>query len=147
MRKKTPAKEKIMTQKRKNKSGDIMQIKNVVAASFAICALCGLAGMFFTEALPWWGGAFFGLLINLLCFRLHYLNIEKSIKKDPKAAKYYSFTTYAARYIIKGFAIYASIKSPYLNWVSCVIGLLSINAAIHVLNILNIIFAKSKERE
>ncbi len=136
-----------MAQNGKNKSEDIMQIKNIVAVSFAICALCGFAGMFFTSPLPWWGGMVFGLLINLLCFRLLYLNLEKSIKKEKKAAKYYSFTTYIARYCIKGFAIYASIKSPYLSWVSCVIGLLSINAAIHVLNILNIIFAKSKERE
>lgn len=143
---KIPIKEKIMTQNGKNKS-DFMEIKNVVIAAFAICVLCGVAGMFFTSPLSWWGGVFFGLLLNLLCFRLLYLNIEKSIKKDAKTAKYYSFTTYAVRYIIKGFAIYAAIKSPYLNWVSCVIGLLSINAAIHVLNILNIIFAKSKERE
>lgn len=136
-----------MTQNEKNKPKDLMEIKNIVIASFAICVLCGFVGMFFLDPAQWWAGVMFGLAIALLCFRLHYLNIEKSIKKDAKSAKYYTFTTYAARYIIKGFAIYAAIKNRNLNWVSCVIGLLSINTAIHVLNILNIIFAKSKERE
>lgn len=123
----------------------ILSVKNVVITSAVICAIGGIIGMFFISPLKWWGGTIFGFLINLLCFRLMYLNLEKSLSKSKQSSKAVSFGGYSVRYIIKAFALYASFKNEYLSVGSCVIGLLSISAAIHVLNILNIQFAKSKE--
>ncbi len=138
-------KKRKMTQK-KNDQKDLMQIKNIVLTALALCVVISLIGLWFTPPIPWVLGAAFGLIIALLCFRLLYLTLQKSLSKEKKSAKFYSMTTYTVRYIIKGFALYAAFKSPYLNWVSAALGLVSINVAIHVLNILNIIFAKSKER-
>ena len=126
---------------------EMLSIKNVVITSGIICIACGIAGMFFVSPLKWWGGIIFGYAINLLCFRLMYLNIESSISKNPKVSKFSAFGGYSARYVIKGFALYTSFISKYLSVGSCIAGLLSLSAAIHVLNILNIQLAKSKERE
>lgn len=127
--------------------GELLTIKNIIIAAAAICAVGGIIGMFFVQPLKWWLGALFGYTVNLLCFRLLYLDIEKSVTKQKNAAKSRAFAGYFGRYLIKGAALYASIESPLLSMGSCILGLLSINAAIHVLNILNILFAKSKERE
>ena len=127
--------------------GELMEIRKIVITAGIICLIGGTAGMFFVSPLKWWEGAAFGYLVNLLCFRLLWLDIEKSVTKEKNAAKGSAFAGYFGRYLLKGLALYASIVSPYLSMGSCVIGLLSINAAIHVLNIVNISFAKSKERE
>lgn len=124
---------------------EILSIKNVVITAGIISFIGGIVGMFFVSPLKWWCGTIFGYLINLLCFRLMYLNIENNIAKAPKASKAASFGGYSVRYIIKGFTLYASYASDYLSICSCIIGLLSISVAIHVLNILNIQLAKSKE--
>lgn len=127
---------------------NLLDIGNVIVTAGALCVLTGIIGMFFVSPLKWWLGLIFGYVINLLCFRLLYLDIEKNItKENPKAAKAGAFGGYFGRYVLKGAAMFASIKSGILCLGSCTAGLLSINAAIHVLNILNIIFAKSKERE
>ncbi len=133
--------------KRSLRQGELLTVKNIIIAAGAICIIGGGIGMFFVEPLKWWLGALFGYVVNLLCFRLLYLDIEKSVTKQKNAAKGRAFAGYFGRYVIKGAALYASIVSPVLSMGSCVLGLLSINAAIHVLNILNILFAKSKERE
>ncbi|MBO4360113.1 MAG: ATP synthase subunit I [Eubacteriaceae bacterium] len=127
--------------------GELLTIRNIIIAAALICLAGGLIGMFFVPPLKWWLGCVFGYAVNLLCFRLLYLDIEKSVTKQKTAAKTRAFAGYFGRYVIKGAALYASIQSPLLCMGSCIIGLLSINAAIHVLNILNIYFAKSKERE
>lgn len=128
-------------------SRDIYETKNILIAAAALCFLCGFVGMFFVSPLKWWGGAVFGYAISVLCFRLLYHDICKATGYAPGKAKFASFSGYAVRYLIKGLALYASIQSDYLSFVSCVFGILSINAAIHILNFINMFLAKSEEKE
>ena len=126
---------------------EFLSIRNVVITAGIICTIGGIIGMFFVSPVKWWGGAVFGYVINILCFRLMYLNLQSSLSKSAKASKAVSFGGYSVRYLIKGVALYASYANNYLSAGSCIMGLMSISAAIHVLNILNIQLAKSKERE
>ena len=118
--------------------------KRIFAIAAAICLVIGIIGSFFTDWVPFFTGLAFGLIINILCFRLLYIDCMKIVGRDPGNAKKIGSTGYVKRYLIKGAALYAGIVSDRLQMWGVFIGLISISAAIHLINFVQIIKNKKK---
>lgn len=69
-------------------------------------------------------GVVFGAIISVLNFRLLAITLQKSLTMPVSRAQIYSGTQYMMRMTITGVVLLVSIKSPNLNMIGTVIGLL-----------------------
>ena len=69
-------------------------------------------------------GLVFGTIIAVLNFRLLAITLQKSLTMPVSRAQIYSGTQYMMRMIVTGVVLLVSIKSPNLNIIGAVIGLL-----------------------
>ena len=69
-------------------------------------------------------GLVFGTIIAVLNFRLLAITLQKSVTMPVSRAQIYSSTQYMMRMTITGVVLLVSIKSPNLNIIGVVIGLL-----------------------
>lgn len=83
-----------------------------------------------------------GLAIRLLLFKLSLYDLDKTLNKNPDAAKRSGNFNYIKRYLIYAITLIASFYSPYTNLYGCGIGLLILSVAIHAINIYDIINSK-----
>ncbi len=133
-----------MTDRDNKDSSDAYSQKNIFICAAAVCAAAGIIGSFFTAPMPLAAGLVFGLVINILCFRLLYIDCLKETGREPKKAKLLGNTGYLKRYIIKGFALYACTVNSALNFWGCAIGLVSIGSAVYLINFVQIIKSRKK---
>lgn len=82
-------------------------------------------------------GLLLGGVVNLLFFRLMYLNINKVLGGKVKNVRGYIFINYLARYAITGFILYIAAVREDISLYSCFLGLLSIKIVIYLQNFCN----------
>ena len=79
---------------------------------------------------------FLGLLvgagINILLFRLHYLNLSALMDRNSNAAKKGAMFNYTTRYFITAIVLGVSYLSPYLSFWTCALGFLMIKLSIYL---------------
>lgn len=79
-------------------------------------------------------GLLLGGVVNILFFRLMYLNINKVLDGKVKNVQAYIFINYFARYAITGCILYIAAVQENISLYSCFLGLLSIKIVIYLQN-------------
>ncbi len=77
-------------------------------------------------------GLILGYVLNVLFFRVMYLNVKSKVEMSKKKAITFTRINYVARMAITALVFYLAIKSPYLSFLTCVIGVFTIKIAIYV---------------
>ena len=95
--------------------------KGVIVYNFIVVILLLTTSTF---SKPMILGLVFGTIIAVLNFRLLAITLQKSVTMPASRAQIYSSTQYMMRMIVTGVVLLVSIKSPNLNIVGAVIGLL-----------------------
>lgn len=90
-------------------------------------------------------GLLLGGFVNLLFFRLMYLNINKVLEGRVKNVRAYIFINYLARYTITGFILYIAAVREDISLYSCFLGLLSIKIVIYLQNFCNMYLNKKRK--
>lgn len=75
-------------------------------------------------------GYIFGLIINLLMFKLMDNNIKKAIKMHPLKARGYTIFHYIMRYLIYFMVLSTAALADYLNFLAAALGLVMIKFVI-----------------
>ena len=88
-------------------------------------------------------GILLGTLISLLNFRQMALGFEKAVHMEVNRAKRYATIQYGIRFFIVGMVLVLSARSPYVNVLGVVIGLLLLKVVILGGNFLKFIFRNS----
>lgn len=79
---------------------------------------------------PYIYGLLFGMVINLLNFRLMTLSIKKALSLNPAKAQGYAVGNYLVRYLIYGIVLYIAATADYLNLLSVIIGFFTVKLII-----------------
>lgn len=117
-------------------------VKNAVILMLLEIIVFFCIGVKFKEHLY---GLLLGGFVNILFFRLMYLNIVKVIDRKVKKIQTYIFLNYVARYCITGFILYIAAINENISLYSCFLGLLSIKMVIHIQNFWKIFLSKTRE--
>jgi len=112
--------------------------KSIAKRVFVVNTLAALIGFFFIEPyLPFLTGVFFGTAIALLNFRLLFLTIDRAVRMNPERAPKFTVSRYMVRYALTAMVIIVSLKSPDINALGSVIGLITIKGVILQRDLLN----------
>ncbi len=104
---------------------------SIVKRALVIFAI-GAVGIliFVSEPKSYIYGLLFGMVINILNFRLMSLSIKKAIKLDPNKAQRFTVGNYLVRYLIYGIVLYIAAVADYINLVTVVIGFFTVKLII-----------------
>ena len=112
--------------------------KSIAKRVFVVNTLAALLGFFFIKPfMPFLTGIFFGTAIAILNFRLLYLTIDRAVKMHPERPRKYTVSRYMIRYVLTAMVILVSLRSPVINALGSVIGLLTIKGVILQRDLLN----------
>lgn len=112
--------------------------KSIAKRVFVVNTLAAFIGFFFIKPyMPFLTGIFFGTAIAILNFRLLYLTINRAVKMSPVKAQKYTVARYLIRYVLTALVILVSLRSPDINALGSVIGLITIKGVILQRDLLN----------
>ena len=108
-----------------------------VTAGCIVGILC-IGSLFFSAKKTLIAGFLFGYIFSVINFRLLKSAIEASVyKEDAKSASAFVTIRYFVRFAMKSAVLLVGFTSPHLNAVAVIVGLLSTNAAIYLLTLIN----------
>ncbi len=99
----------------------------------------------FDKPLPYITGLVLGYALNLVFFRVMYLNVKSKIEMHSKKAKTFSMINYLARMIITGLLFYVAIMSDKISFFTCIIAMFNVKIAIYV-SVIYDAFVDKKEK-
>lgn len=109
----------------------IMLRAGIIALFFSVILSVFL--LFFNQnPIPYALGLLVGSGINILLFRLHYLNLSTLLDRNAGAAKKGASFNYSIRYFITFAVLAISYLSKSLNFVTCALGFLMIRISIYI---------------
>ncbi len=112
--------------------------KSIAKRVFVVNILAAVIGYFFIRPyMPFLTGIFFGTAIAILNFRLLYLTIDRAVKMHPERARKFTVSRYMVRYVLTAMVILVSLRSPDINALGSVIGLITIKGVILQRDLLN----------
>lgn len=117
-------------------------IKRVIAVTLV---LIGIFLITIEDSTPYVYGIIFGVIINILNFRLMALTLEKSVKMPKHKIMPYITANYFARYIIYGVVLTVGAVADYLNFYTVVLGLFMVKIVILTDTFYDIIKGKRKK--
>lgn len=79
---------------------------------------------------PYIYGFTFGVIINVLNFRLMSLSIKKSLKLNLGSAQKYTVGNYLVRYVIYGIVLYIAAVADYIDLLSVIVGFFAVKLII-----------------
>lgn len=82
------------------------------------------------EPKPYIYGLLFGMIINILNFRLMSLSIKKAIKLNPGTAQKITVGNYLVRYLIYGIVLYIAAVADYIDLLAVVVGFFTVKLII-----------------
>ena len=82
------------------------------------------------EPKPYIYGLLFGMVINILNFRLMSLSIKKSVKLGMATAQKYTMGNYLVRYLIYGIVLYIAAVADYIDLLAVVVGFFTVKVII-----------------
>lgn len=101
-------------------------IRTIIASLFII----GFSFFIFKEAKFIILGFIFGVIINMLSFKLIDKTVKKSVKMTPSKANSYTVRHHLLRYVIYFIVLSIAALADYLNFASTALGLLMIKFVI-----------------
>ncbi|MDO5026853.1 MAG: ATP synthase subunit I [Tissierellia bacterium] len=84
------------------------------------------------KPMPYMTGLALGYALNLIFFRVMYLNVKSKLEMDTKKAKVFSMINYLARMIITGLFFYVAIMSDKVSFLTSIIAMFNVKIAIYV---------------
>lgn len=122
----------------KIRNADLLSFTSISIGACVLCLIIGIVCLFFQNRKELISGLIFGLIFSIINFRLLKSAVERSIYKETsKAASFYVTVQYFIRFALKAVVLYIGFASRHLGTVGVIAGLLSVNAAIYVLNLIN----------
>ncbi len=122
----------------KIKNADLLSFTSICVGACVICLVIGIISLFFQNRKELLSGLLFGLIFSIINFRLLKSAVERSIYKETsKAAAFYVTVQYFIRFALKAIVLCIGFASKSMSTVCVILGLLSVNAAIYVLNLIN----------
>jgi len=109
-------------------------IRKVIIVDFFVIALFLL---FSKDYMPLVMGVVFGTAIGLLNFMQLGNTLERAVKMPPTKASSFTTAKYFIRYLIVAIVLFVSVKSPQVNILGTVIGLVLIKFVILFTNLFN----------
>ncbi len=82
-------------------------------------------------------GLLFGASIAVLNFLELSKTLKIAVKKSPQGASTFAGIKYFVRFIVTGITLYVAITTPHINFLSTVIGLLSVKLVIYQTSFFN----------
>ncbi len=104
---------------------DILK-RSAVVLVIAIIAIAVIAD----NPMPYILGLLFGMVINLLNFRLMSLSVTKALTYNQGRAQMYATVNYLVRYLIYGIVLYIAATADYIDLLSVVIGFFTVKLII-----------------
>ena len=93
---------------------------------------------------PYIYGLAFGVIINVLNFRLMSLSIKKSLKLNLGTAQKYTVGNYLVRYVIYGIVLYIAAVADYIDLLSVIVGFFTVKLIIITDNFYEVFKSKKK---
>lgn len=84
-------------------------------------------------------GIIYGLIISILLFRLKYIHISKALDMVADRASSYIRNRYFINYIVYFLALYTAYRSPKLNFLAVILGILLLKFVIIGLAVIDIV--------
>lgn len=119
-------------------------IKDIIKKAVLFLILESIILLFFNNRLSLVLGLLLGTVVSIISFITIYWNILIILGENSTRAKKIMIIGYIFRYMIYAIVIYFSLKSEYLNLITCTIGLLNIKLVLYLNNIFSF-FDKRKE--
>lgn len=94
---------------------------------------------------PYVYGLLFGMVINLLNFRLMSLSIKKALSLNPGKAQGYAVGNYLVRYLIYGIVLYIAATADYIDLLTVIIGFFTVKLIIISDTFFDLLKRKNKE--
>ena len=116
--------------------------KNIILCSSVLFVTFIVFSLFFQNAKIYIFGLLFGFVFSILNFRLLKLTLTKAVTLPPNKIKGYVVSRYFIRYILKGVVLFVAFWREDVNAVAVILGLVTINLAIYLLNLFNIVNKK-----
>lgn len=105
--------------------------KSIIKRSLILLAVVMLAILIIAdEPKPYIYGYLFGMIINILNFRLMSLSIKKALTLKEGSAQKYAVSNYLVRYIIYGIVLYIAAVADYLDLLAVVLGFFTVKLII-----------------
>ena len=124
--------------KEKFNNADLLSAGSITAGAGILTGIISVVSLFFPDRRELITGLLFGFIFSVINFRLLKSAMERSVLKDnSKAAAAYVTGQYFLRFFMKALVLYVAFASEKLNTAAVIAGLLSVNAAIYVLNLIN----------
>lgn len=97
-----------------------------------ILLLIGIIAIFIfaSQPKPYIYGLVFGMIINILNFRLMSLSIKKALSLNEGAAQKYAMGNYLVRYLIYGIVLYIGAVADHINLLAVVVGFFTVKVII-----------------
>ena len=97
-----------------------------------ILLLVGIIAIFIfaSQPKPYIYGLVFGMIINILNFRLMSLSIKKALSLNEGAAQKYAMGNYLVRYLIYGIVLYIGAVADHINLLAVVVGFFTVKVII-----------------
>lgn len=122
----------------KIRNADLLSFTSICVGASLICVVLGIISLFFRSRWEMISGLLFGLVFSIINFRLLKSAVDRSIyKESSKKASAYATVQYFLRFFLKAIVLYVGFVNEKLDTASVIVGLLSVNAAIYVLNLIN----------
>ncbi len=106
---------------------------SVISSMFIIAGF----SIFFREYVPYVLGVLFGLAIGILNFLQLSRTMMRAVYLPPHKAQSFARRRYFVRFIIYGLVLWVSIKSPNLNVLGTIVGILLIKFSIFITQLFN----------
>ncbi|RKD31528.1 ATP synthase subunit I [Thermohalobacter berrensis] len=106
------------------------QAEVVKRVSYISLVIVGIFFFVFDKPSIYIYGFVFGVLINILNFRLMSLTLSKAVKMPKQKVMPYVVANYIARYIIYGIVLTVSAIADYLNFYTTILGLFMVKIVI-----------------
>ncbi len=122
----------------KIRNADLLSFTSISVGASLICVALCIISLFFRGRKEIISGLLFGLVFSIINFRLLKSAMERSVyKESSKKASAYVTVQYFVRFALKAVVLYIGFASDRLNTAAVIVGLLSVNAAIYMLNLIN----------
>lgn len=83
-----------------------------------------------SEPKPYIYGLLFGMIINILNFRLMSLSVKKALTLNPGIAQKYAVGNYLVRYMIYGIVLYIAATADYIDLLMVIVGFFTVKLII-----------------
>ena len=121
----------LMMKGKKMKINNLYYTSRIMLRAIIFMLILCVPFLFTDNPKPYIFGLLVGGNINVLLFKLHYLNLLSLVERNSKSANVGAVFNYFIRYLITGIVLAVSAKADYMNFWTTALGFLMIRFSIY----------------